>query len=269
MVALTSSNPSAASVPASVTVAANQTSATFIVNAGSVSSDTAVKIMAAYNNTVAGMTLTLTAPARPPRPASLITISLSPASALITAGTLQQFTATVTGSTNTAVTWTATNGSISSTGLFTAPYVSVSTTMAVKAVALADATVTQTALITVTPVVAPPPGGGSGNYSGTGPVASWQAYQYLDTDNRYHQAILISNAQGNYPVIGYSYFDNACTDLGDTFNDYWQPIGNGFWWFINQPALIYVRWVWYKDITSKQILQQTPCIDYSGAPKYN
>ena len=268
VIALTSSNASAASVPANVTVAANQRSATFPVSAGTVSSDTAVTITAAYNNTLAAITLTLIVPVRPPRPATQITISLSPASALVTAGTTQQFIATVSGSSNTAVIWTTTYGAISNTGLYTAPSVSVSTTVAVKATAQADATVAQTALVTVAPVVTPP-GGGSGNYSGTGPVASWKAYQYLDTDNRYHQAIEIYNAQGNYPVIGYSNFDIACTDLGDTFNDFWEPIGNGLWWFINQPSLIYVRWVWYKDATTKQILQQTPCIDYSGAPKYN
>ncbi len=268
VVSLTSSNPGAASVPASVTIAANQTSGTFTVTAANVSSDTAVTIEAAYNNTLAGITVTLKAPTRPPRPATTITISLSPTSATMTAGTTQQFTATVSGSTSTAVTWTATAGTISSTGLFTAPNVSASTTVTVKATAQADTSATQTALVTVAPVVAPPPPSGSG-YSGTGPVASWNAYLYLFTDNRYHQAIDIYNAKANYPVIGYSYFDPACTNLGDTFNDYWQPIGNGLWWFINQPNLVYVRWVWYSDFTTKQILQQTPCIDYSGAPKYN
>ena len=270
VVSFTSSNAAAASVAATMTIAANQTSGTFTVVAGNTVSDTPVTITASYNNTVAGITVTVKAPAPPPPAAPPITIALSPTSASIAAGATQQFTSTVSGTTNTTVIWGATAGTISNTGLFTAPNVSVSTTVRVMAASQADISVVKSAVVTVQPVIAPPPpSGGSGNYSGTGPVASWKAYQYLDTDNRYHQAIEIYNATGNYPVIGYSYFDPACTDLGDTFNDFWEPIGNGLWWFINQPSLVYVRWVWYKDAASKQILQQTPCIDHSGAPKYN
>ena len=161
-----------------------------------------------------------------------------------------------------------TGGTITNTGLFTAPNVSASTIVAVLATSQADPSVVKTAQVMVTPV-STPPSGGTGPYSGTGPVASWKAYQYLDTDNRYHQAIEIDNAQAAYPVIGYSSSSPGCTDVGDTFNDFWQPIGNGLWWFINQPDLVYVEWVWYNNATDRQILQQTPCIDYSGAPKYN
>jgi hypothetical protein len=127
--------------------------------------------------------------------------------------------------------------------------------------------VVKAAKVTVTPL-APPPSGGD-MYKGEGPVASWEAYQYLDTDNIYHQAILIYNSNGGYPVIGYSYYGAGCVDLGDTANDYWGPMGNGIWWFINKPQLVYVRWIWYNIATEKKVLQQTPCIDYSGAPKYN
>lgn len=267
-VTLTSSNASAASVPASVTVAAGQTSVEFTVATGNVSSDTSVLITASYNNTVAGITLSVKAPVAPsPTP---ISVSISPASASLLAGASQQFTATVTGSTNTSVSWTTTGGNITNTGLFTAPNVSASTIVAVYATSQADPSAVKAAQVTVAPLPAsPPPGGGSGTYSGTGPVASWNAYQYLDTDNRYHQAIEIYNATGAYPVIGYSYSGPGCVNLGDTFNDFWQPIGNGLWWFINQPDLVYVTWVWYNNATQQQILQQTPCIDYSGAPKYN
>jgi len=265
-VKLTSSNASAASVPASVSVPAGKTSVDFAIATGNVSVDTSVVITASYNNTVAGTVVSVQAAATPP---SSISISISPSSASLLAGASQQFTATVIGSTNASVTWTTTGGNITSTGLFTAPNVSASTSVTVYATSQADPSVVTTALVAVTPVSTPPPPGG-GAYSGTGPVASWNAYQYLDTDNRYHQAIEIYNATGVYPVIGYSYASPGCADPpGDTFNDFWQPIGNGLWWFINQPALVYVKWVWYNNSTDKQILQQTPCIDYSGAPKYN
>jgi hypothetical protein len=121
----------------------------------------------------------------------------------------------------------------------------------------------------VYPVTSPPPSGGGSTYSGSGLVSSWKAYQYKDTDGLYHQALRIYYSVGGYPVIGYAYSDSACTNLGDTFNDYWQPIGNGLWWFIHREDLVYVKWVWYNNPTNKQILQQTPCINYSGAPKYN
>ncbi|HEX8711587.1 MAG TPA: hypothetical protein VF730_06915, partial [Terracidiphilus sp.] len=149
------------------------------------------------------------------------------------------------------------------------PNVSASTVVTVSATSQANPSVVQTAQVTVTPPPPPPPSGGGTPYSGSGPVASWKAYQYHDTDGVYHRAIEIYNAHAPYPVIGYSYLNPDCTNLGDTFNDFWQPIGNGIWWFIHRPELVYVKWVWYNGTTNPQILQQTPCIDYSGAPKYN
>lgn len=265
-VKLTSSNASVASVPSSVTVPAGQTSAGFAVATGNVSSDTSVVITASYNNTMAGNTVSVKAPVTPP--STSISISISPSSTSLLAGASQQFTAMVTGSANAAVSWTTTGGNIISTGLFTAPNVTASTIVSVFATSQADASVVKTAQVTVTPVPAPPPSGG-GPYSGTGPVASWKAYLYLDTDNLYHQAIEIDNSQGLYPVIGYAYVDASCTNVGDTFNDFWQPIGNGLWWFIHDANLVNVRWVWYNSATNPQALQQTQCIDYSGAPKYN
>jgi hypothetical protein len=74
VVTLSSSNAGAAQVPASVTVAANATSATFIVTTNPVVSDTAVSISATYN-TVQSANLTVTA-------AVLSSITLNPASVL-------------------------------------------------------------------------------------------------------------------------------------------------------------------------------------------
>src|SRR5271157_269297 len=61
--------------------------------------------------------------------ASAVNVTVSPATALVMAGAQQQFTATVTGTTNLAVTWTlsgagcagVTCGTITTTGLYTAP----------------------------------------------------------------------------------------------------------------------------------------------------
>ena len=65
-----------------------------------------------------------------PPPASNVTVAISPTSSTIGYGATQQFAATVTGSANTAVTWSVTSatsssstqiGAISSAGLYTAP----------------------------------------------------------------------------------------------------------------------------------------------------
>ncbi len=50
-----------------------------------------------------------------------LTVTVSPATVTVAPSSHQQFTATIVGSSNTAVTWSASAGSISNTGLFTAP----------------------------------------------------------------------------------------------------------------------------------------------------
>ncbi len=57
----------------------------------------------------------------PPPPPSGITITIFPDSTTVQAGRTQQFTATVMGSSNTAVNWSATVGTINASGLYTAP----------------------------------------------------------------------------------------------------------------------------------------------------
>jgi hypothetical protein len=81
-----------------------------------------------------------------------ITVTVSPTSQQIDAGGTQQFTATVTNTTNTAVTWSISpnTGSISSSGLYTAPNaVPSQTTVTVTATSQASATATGTAAVTL------------------------------------------------------------------------------------------------------------------------
>lgn len=61
------------------------------------------------------------------------TLSLSPSNAIIGSSQQLQFTATLKGTTNTAVIWSASAGTISSTGLFTAPKVATTATVVVTA----------------------------------------------------------------------------------------------------------------------------------------
>jgi hypothetical protein len=86
---------------------------------------------------------------------SSITISISPTAMSIPVGSTQQFTATVTGTSNIAVTWSVTGGSadgtITSAGLYTTPAtVPNPPTVTVTATSQADATKSASATVTVT-----------------------------------------------------------------------------------------------------------------------
>lgn len=96
-------------------------------------------------------------------PPPQIVVTIAPTSATVTAGQTKQFTATVTGTTNTAVTWqvngvaggTATFGTITTTGLYEAPaQVPNPATVTVTAVSQANTAKSASASITVAAQVA-------------------------------------------------------------------------------------------------------------------
>ena len=99
-------------------------------------------------------TVTVTAP-------TAITVAVSPKTASVVTGLTQQFSATVTNSSNTSVTWqvnnvtggNATAGTISGTGLYTAPATVPSGAVTVTAVSVADNTKSDTAAVTVVTAV--------------------------------------------------------------------------------------------------------------------
>ena len=76
-----------------------------------------------------------------------VSVSISPTTASLSTGTQNQFTASVSGSTNTAVTWAASGGTITSGGLYTAP--SSAGTYTVTATSAADSTKSASAVVTV------------------------------------------------------------------------------------------------------------------------
>ena len=85
-----------------------------------------------------------------------VTITISPTSVSLTDGETQQFTATVTNSTNTAVTWSISPqlGTISSAGSYTAPSpINASATVTVTATSVADTTKSATATITLSHLI--------------------------------------------------------------------------------------------------------------------
>lgn len=95
-------------------------------------------------------------PAPPPPPPTQPdpSVSISPSTAMVTISQTQQFSASVENSSNTAVTWTVTGapgdvGSISSTGLYTAPGRVPSGSISITATSVADPTKSATASVEV------------------------------------------------------------------------------------------------------------------------
>lgn len=112
---------------------------------------------------LAGGVSTAPAPAAPPT----VAVSVGPSSPTVTSGGVLQFTASVTGSSNTAVTWSisAGGGSISATGLYTAPPVTSQQVYTVTATSLADSSKSASVNVTVNPASSPAPATGSGGAS--------------------------------------------------------------------------------------------------------
>ena len=90
VVTLTSSNPGAASVPGSVTVAAGATTATFGVTTTAVGANTSVTLSGSYSGVTRTATLTVTPV---PPPTSLSSLTLNPTS--VTGGTSSTGTVTL------------------------------------------------------------------------------------------------------------------------------------------------------------------------------
>ncbi len=76
-----------------------------------------------------------------------VVVSISPTSATVSKGGQQQFTAYVSGTSNTAVTWSATGGTVTTSGLYTAP--GTAGTYTVTATSAADTTKSASASVTV------------------------------------------------------------------------------------------------------------------------
>jgi len=78
-------------------------------------------------------------------------ISISPTGATLTSKATQQFSATVQNTSNSSVTWTATAGTVSNGGLFTAPLATSRMTVTITATSVSDSTLQATAVATVNP----------------------------------------------------------------------------------------------------------------------
>jgi hypothetical protein len=81
-----------------------------------------------------------------------VAVTITPATATVISAASAPFTSTVTNSSNLSVTWTATLGTVSSTGLYQAPAVGVNSTATVTATSAADPTKSASATVTVTAI---------------------------------------------------------------------------------------------------------------------
>ena len=179
---------SVAPITASVTAGTTQQFTATLKNTGNTAVTWQVNGVTGGNSTVGTISTAglYTAPATVPNPATVtvtavsqadttksasatvtittavsVTISLSPTSAMVTAGTTQQFTATVQNTSTTAVTWqvngvsggSSTTGTISTTGLYTAPATVPSpATATVTCVSQADTTKSASGQVTIAAV---------------------------------------------------------------------------------------------------------------------
>ncbi|MDR3727250.1 MAG: hypothetical protein P4K86_09435 [Terracidiphilus sp.] len=176
------------SVPAWVVVPAGGTTTAFTVNAASGLSAETVTLSA----TVQGLSTTLQLQVGSASPA--ITVAVSPASTSVQTNSTKQFTASVSGASNTAVTWSvsgsgcsgSTCGTITSAGLYTTPATVPSpASVQVKATSQQDTTKAATAAVAITapPVVvttqgatyyiAPASAGGNDRNDGLSASAPW------------------------------------------------------------------------------------------------
>jgi Putative Ig domain len=82
-----------------------------------------------------------------------VKVGLSPASVTLLSNQKHQFTATVSGTSNTGVTWSAAAGSVDDNGVYTAPAVNTQSNVIVTATSNADSSKSSSATVTVNPAI--------------------------------------------------------------------------------------------------------------------
>lgn len=119
-----------------------------LFTAPSVTSNTVVNVSAtsAANSEVKGSAAVTVTP-----PSSAVNVTVTPSTSTLTSGATLQFTATVSGTSNTGVTWTAGLGSIDKNGAYSAPAVSTQATDTVSAISVSDPRKFATASVTINP----------------------------------------------------------------------------------------------------------------------
>jgi uncharacterized protein YjdB len=157
-------------VPANLAAGASQTFevAFAATTPGTVTGQLSIMTSASSDPVVVQLSATSTSPSSTPTPPAAVvdSVSVSPTSASVAAGGAVSFTALVQGTTtNTAVTWTASLGAITSAGVYTAPASAGSAT--ITATSVADSTKSASATVTISAAPVPTPGVSSVSVSPT------------------------------------------------------------------------------------------------------
>ncbi len=123
----------------------------------------------------------------------LVSVTIRPKTASLAAGAMLQFTASVTGTENSGVTWTSSGGTVNASGLYTAP--AIAGTYNVRARSAVNITKSDLATITVT-------SGGSSNIAPTGAGYLWSKNSSgKSNSNRVRNAAINDNNLTNSVVI--------------------------------------------------------------------
>jgi len=180
----------------------------------------------------------LSVAAAPVAPA--VSVQISPLSPTVSSGTAKQFNATVSNTSDTAVTWSTTAGAISTSGVFSAPDVSVASTATVIARSVADPTkaAATTVTITVSSPVVPPQSTGF-----DGPAELPRVYvQSAITDTPAPGNIMTVNAGGNLQnaLNAANCGDTILLQSGATFSGFFtlpaKPCDESHWIIIRTSA---------------------------------
>lgn len=204
-----------------------------------------------------------------PKAASLIpalvgqlSVNINPSSASVQIGQQQQFTATVTGSSNTSVTWSASGGTVTSSGLYTAPLTTGN--YFVTATSVADTTKSAKANVTV--VQGPPTDSNLALNQPT--IASSElasplspAIYATDNDPINTRWTAINSTAGNWLLV----------DLGSTCNltgsqVKWQS--NGIWKYKVEISPDEVQWNMVVDKSNNTSAAQTYTDNFNAQGRY-
>jgi len=189
------------------------------------------------------------------------TVTVSPSSVTLQPGGAQTFTATVSGTSNQGVTWTATNGSITSNGLYTAP--TVVGNYVVKATSVNNNTISGTASVSV--ATAPPSGSNLAlnkpTTASTQFSAAYAASMATDNDPINTRWCAINGTQGQWLMV----------DLGAVYSlkgslVKWES--NGVWQYKIESSTDGTNWMVVVNQTANTVPAQTYNDNFVNQARY-
>lgn len=190
-----------------------------------------------------------------------VNVTISPTTVTLVPGGTQTFTATVTGTSNTGVTWSATGGTVSNSGFYTAP----AATGTYQVTARSNQDNSKSASATVIVATAPPPGG---NLALNKPTTASSVFSptyaaSMATDNDPINTRWCANngTQGQWLLV----------DLGDVHSLTGTQVkweSNGVWQYKVEVSNNNVNWTLVVDRTTNTAPAQTYTDNFSSSGRY-